>query len=664
MHVRIPPHPAGSARRGLPAAAGVAARLAALLAALALWLPAGSATAAPALADQRHEVRDPYYGVSLYDYFQEHYFSSLADLMVARHFERLSHSADEAEVLRGGLLLSYGLDREATEIFTRLADAGASAPVRDRAWFYLAKIRYQKGMWGEAEAALARVRDSLPSGLEEDRILLQANLLMLRGAYGPAAALLKPRADAELASIYERFNLGVALVRSGAVARGSQILDEIGVEPADTEELRNVRDKANVALGFAAIQNKDPERARVYLSRVRLTGIMASRALLGFGWAADQMIDPKTALVAWGELTARDTSDPAVLEALLAVPYALAEIGANAPALEGYGKALAAYDQAYANIDAIIAVIRSGKFLDSLMGVNPGEEMGWFWTIDRLPDLPHSGHLAEVMAQHSFQEAFKNYRDLRFLARNLQDWDQKLGAMDDMLANRRQAFAQRLPQSIAGQRNSGIGRLDARRDAAVNELGAAQGQADGWALADARQQALIARLARVRHNLEVLDAAASATGAAAAGPAGDPPLDLALQHDRYRRVAGALGWELAQSFPMRLWQAKKSLQQLNEALQQLHVRDTELVAAQSNEPQRFDALAARIGALRDRVAAMQPRIAELVILQQLAVQDLAVAELEQQRERLATYSNQARFAIAEIYDRATISRESTHAPAK
>ena len=650
------------------------ARLAAPLAALALAL-AGAAAAAVA-ADlpepAPREVRDPYYGVSLFDYFQEHYFSSLTDLMVAGHFNRLSHSTDEAEVLRGGLLLSYGLDREATDIFTRLIDTAATPPVRDRAWFYLAKIRYQKGMLAEAEANLGRIKNKLPSPLEEDRLLLQANLMMLRGAYAPAAALLKPRADDASASVYERYNLGVALVRSGSVARGSEILDEIGVEPADTDELRSVRDKANVALGFAALQNKDPERARVYLSRVRLNGVMASRALLGTGWAADQMIDPKVALIAWGELATRDTSDPAVLEALLAVPYALAEIGANAPALENYGKALAAYDQANTNIDASIAVIRSGKFLDGIISANPGDELGWSWKIDRLPGLPSSGHLAEVMAQNAFQEAFKSYRDLRFLEKNLQDWNQKLAILDDMLANRRQAFAQRLPQIMAGQRRAGTSRLDARRDAVVAELGAAQEQADGVAFADAREQALAQRLDRVRRNLAALEAAPPAPAVAAAGPAVDPaadpsaspPPDLAAARDRYRRVSGALGWELAQAFPARLWEAKKSLQQLNASLQELHVHDNDLVGAQANEPQRFDALAQRISALRDRVIAMQPRITELAMLQQLAVQELAVAELEQQRERLAAYGNQACFAIAEIYDRATLSRDAAHAPPK
>jgi hypothetical protein len=626
----------------------------------AALLGGGRAWAGPSPdAGQRHEVRDPYYGVTLFDYFQEHYFSSLTDLMVAQHFGRLTHSADEAEVLRGGLVLSYGLDREAALIFTRLIDAGAAPPIRDRAWYYLAKIRYQKGLLAESQEALEHIKDALPPGLEEDRLLLQANLLMLRGEFAPAAALLKPHADDENAGLYTRYNLGIALIRSGSVARGSEILDEIGVEPADTDEMRSLRDKANVALGFAAIQNKDPERARVYLSRVRLTGLMASRALLGFGWAADSLKSPKDALVPWSELAGRDSSDPAVLEALLAVPYALAEIGANAQSLEYYGKALAAYDQAAANIDASIAIIRSGKFLDSLLARNPGDEMGWFWKIDRLPDLPNAGHLASVMAQHPFQQAFKDYRDLRFLAHNLQDWDLKLGIMDDMLANRRQAFAQRLPQIVASQRNAGISRLDARRDAIVTELGTAQERADGLAFADARERALGARLDRVRSNLAARQATAPAADAGT-----DAQTDLATARERYRRVAGALGWELAEAFPMRLWTAKKSLQQLNEVLQQLHVRDTELVAAQATEPQSFDALAARISALRDRVTAMQPKIAELAILQQQAVQDLAVAELEQQRERLTAYSSQARFAIAEIYDRATIPRDAAHAPPK
>ena len=47
--------------------------------------------------------------------------------------------------------------------------------------------------------------------------------------------------------------------------------------------------------------------------------------------------------------------------------------------------------------------------------------------------------------------------------------------------------------------------------------------------------------------------------------------------------------------------------------------------------------------------------------QEQFVQGLAVAELERQKERLAVYATQARFAVAQIYDRATSTKEGDRA---
>jgi hypothetical protein len=48
-----------------------------------------------------------------------------------------------------------------------------------------------------------------------------------------------------------------------------------------------------------------------------------------------------------------------------------------------------------------------------------------------------------------------------------------------------------------------------------------------------------------------------------------------------------------------------------------------------------------------------PRVAALTQEQQLVVQDIAIAELTRQQERLAAYTIQARFAVAQLYDRGT-----------
>lgn len=617
---------------------------------LALVTLAGLALlAGGAAADEAggpHVVRDPYFGTTLFDFYQQRYFSALTGLMASQYFARLPHHAEEAELLRGGLYLSYGLHREAAEIFTRLINQGAAPSVRDRAWYYLAKIRYQRGLLPEAEDALGRVKGLLPGDLEVDRNLMLGNLLMARGDYAQAARILEPVAERSRPSLYARYNLGVALIKGGSAERGAQMLDEIGLMTARTDEQRSLRDKANVALGYAALQAQQPERARAYLERVRLDGMLANKALLGFGWAADSLHQPKEALVPWLELLHRDPSDPAVLEAHLAVPYALAQLEAYGQSLDAYHDAIAAYESESRNLDESIAAIRSGELLDGLLASNPGEEMGWFWSIDRLPRIPHAAHLAPILATHEFQESFKNYRDLEFLGRNLHEWQESLDVIGDMLENRQRAFAERLPGVRARQRTVGIDALERQRDALGAELDAAARAGDGTAFASAKERELEARLARDR---AILDHDAANPSVA----------ELA---ERYRRVAGALAWQLAQELPDRMWAARKDMQQLSRGLREARAHDAELAKAQQTEPARFDAFAARIAELRRRLVALQPRVAELAGLQRAAVEDLVVAGLQEQKDRLVEYTNQARFAVAQIYDRAGRAKESPNAP--
>ncbi|HEU0199597.1 MAG TPA: hypothetical protein VFR86_04105 [Burkholderiaceae bacterium] len=598
--------------------------------------------------EPRKIIRDPHYGDGLFYFFQTRYFTSVTNLMVSQHFERMPNHVDEAEVLRGGLFLSYGLHREAGDIFARLIEKGAPPAIRDRAWFYLAKIRYQRGLLAEAEDAIGRIENNLPPDLAEERALLHANLLMTRQDFAGAAKLLDEMAAKESKkgpSQYVRFNLGVALIKSGDATRGTALLDELGRAPATSEEFRTLRDKANVALGFAALQANDGKQARVYLERVRLSGMPANKALLGFGWAAAAQNQPKVALVPWMELAKRDPADAAVLEAKLAVPYALSEVGAYAQSLELYNQALDLFRHEGENLDESIAAIRAGKLLSGLLARNPGEEMGWFWNITELPEMPHAGHLAPVLAQHEFQEAFKNYRDLKFLENNLQQWQNKLIVLNDMLANRRQAFAERLPAVHVKQRAADIEGYEQRHAELAAELTRVESESDAGAFATAKERDLQERLDRVREGLS---------------RAPNTP-ELNEARERYRRVAGAMSWQLADQFAARLWEAKKAIKAVEELLAEARARDAALAAAQQDEPARLDAFAARIAELDQRVQALLPRVVAVTAEQQHYVQELAVAELEAQKERLTAYTTHARFSVAQIYDRAEAAKERANA---
>jgi hypothetical protein len=397
-----------------------------------------------------------------------------------------------------------------------------------------------------------------------------------------------------------------------------------------------LRDRANVALGFAALKEKRPEAARGFLERVRLNGPLANKALLGFGWAAAEMKLPKVALVSWLELGQRNVNDSAVLESRIAVPYAYAELEAYGQALTHYNEAITDFDRERRQLDESIAAIRSGKLLDALLARNPGEGMGWFQTMTQLPEMPYPEHLTPVLAQHEFQEAFKDFRDLQFLGDNLGEWSTNLGVLGDMLANRQNAYAQRLPEVRAKAQASGLGALQQRIDALAAEVRRAEGEPDGALLADVHQKELQATLARVRVGIDEM---------------GDTP-EAKTARERYRLVAGAMDWQLAQQYPAKLRETQTSLRQIDKQVKDALARDAALAQAQRDEPVRFARFAARIEALRPRLQALIPRVNALAKEEQLTLQEIAVAELEGQKDRLIEYATQARFAVAQIYDRA------------
>lgn len=617
--------------------------LAALLAACAV----GNGSAQVRAAERLPPIRAPHYGDALFHFFQDDHFSAVTGLMVSQHFGRLGPHDGEAEVLRGGMLLSYGLHGQAADIFTRLIESNAAAPVRDRAWFFLARIRHQRGLLAAAQAALNRIRAPLPGTLEEDRQLLRAQLFMARQEYASAAAVLDAIKGSETAGLYARFNLGVALVKTGVkrnVERGTALLAEVGHAPGANEEQRSLRDRANVALGFIALQNKQPREARTALQRVRLEGAQSSKALLGYGWAAAELNDPKLALVPWTELLSRSVTDASVLEAHIAVPYAMGELGAYAQALASYQSAVDVFAREKNGLDESIADIRAGGLVRGLLARNPGSGLGAFARMDALPEMRHAAHLLPLLADHPFQENFKHLRDLQFLRENLLRWQASLGTYTDMLDNRRAAFAERLPSVRERSGAVDLPRLRQRSAALAAELARVEKDGDASAFATPRERDLLDRVERARATL------ARAEGA----PSGDGTAGLADAAERLRRASGALTWQLAQQFSARSWVARKALRDAEQALEGAGMRDAALLAAQQAEPERHERLARRIAELEQRVRALQPRVDALDAQARTQLQDIAVAELEGQKERLDLYAAQARMAIAQIMDRAQL----------
>jgi hypothetical protein len=161
------------------------------------------------------------------------------------------------------------------------------------------------------------------------------------------------------------------------------------------------------------------------------------------------------------------------------------------------------------------------------------------------PNMPYAGHLKVVMAQNSFYQALKDYRDLQVVQDNLGAWQARLKAGLETAALRKTDLSERLPAFQAG--------LATRKDAQAAAL--------------------------------------------------------------TQRVSA-------------------------------------IISANAAQAERAPALESRLLSARDRLLALNAEVDLLLRERQQYLQDLAIASLTQQQQRLAGYTTQARFALAQLYDRA------------
>jgi len=382
---------------------GLGALASAAIAATVITAPAQAARKNPDALPET-TIQDLHYGDVLFYFYQDDDFEAITRLNAYEQWGLLQHHHDEAQLLLGGLYLSLGLHNEAGKRFEALLTPQTPEGVRNRAWFYLAKVWYARGYLDRAEEAIRKVQGRLPVQLEAEKQHLLANILLRQGRFQEAEGLLATWKGPPDWMAYAQFNLGVAYVRDGKLAQADPYLERVGTLRTARPELLALKDRANLAIGFAHLQANEPQPALTALERVRLSGPYSNKALLGVGWARAALGQYKEALAPWLELQGRDILDAAVQESYLAVPYAFGKLDAASQSAEYYEQAVTSFDAEGTKLDEAIGRIQNGNMLDSLLGKNDDDtHYGWFWQLRNVPDAPESRYLYTVLAGHDFQ---------------------------------------------------------------------------------------------------------------------------------------------------------------------------------------------------------------------------------------------------------------------
>ncbi len=664
-----------------------------LLLAVCLLVPAVSAQAKKASKPER--VQDLAYGTALYELFQQNHFAALTELLVAQQRDAMPNHQQHAQLVQAGIHLAYGMDREAERLYLAVIAEHPNDEDRARAWFYLAKLRYQKGLDGLAIEALQAVDHHLSVDLHSEYIYLYDKIALGALAEGQPlqedAARLDQLKRFEMAtgqqSIYRFYidynravaGLDISAADDTAVRKAARSLERLhGKLNATTvqdnsDELLLLRDRVLMSLGFVHLRLQEPGRAERAFAKIRQQSEIIGPALVGFGWAALQDGDFERALTPWLTLQQRPIAESSTSEALLAVPYIYENLEQPHSALAAYQLAVDRIDAERQALDVISADVKARGFaavmqperlprgyrVDDDAQIYSREQLrGSHWLDNEVefvsplslvtPEL--AVHMRELLASKSMRMRFAQFLDVLWLQNNLRSWQQKLQTFEFAIRERQQHSEQFAARYSAQALSASVEALELRYQQALANWEQAADPDQRWRLMTPAERALQQRintagktLAGIERRLQGLD---EQSGKLA-------PTDrqtLAGQHKRLQIMQGLLDWQVAWQYPERRWEYQKGLANISDLLASSQDARQQLpaqLAAQRSQT----AMLARVG---DNVMVVEQQFEQLAWLRAQLEADLAqtiVQALEVREHRMTRYLAQARLAKARVLER-------------
>ena len=610
------------------------------------WSGVGLAGCLAVASAHAADVKDLYFGEALYHAQQGQYFEALqrldAELGQYRvldepKLDSLTHHIGQAEFSVGDFELNYRMHHRAGRAIKAVLEGDVDEVVRNEAAFRLARIHFQKDQHDEAQRALDRIRGRVPDEIKDDIAFLRANVYLASARPDAAADVLKKLQGADGLTGFAAYNLGIALLQDKRQKEALDQLDKAGQVNAKDEGSAAIRDKSNLILGDLWFESNDFERAQRAFDRVRLDGPFSNLALLRSGWAASSGGQFDRALTPWNLLLDRDSTDPAVQEALLAAPYAYGKLEIYGRAALLYGRALETFSKEIEKVDASIESIRAGKFLKALVSEEVRQDKDWVIRLRSMPESPETYYLMTLMAAHDFQTALQNYLDLDDMRKKLASWRASFDAFDDVIKLRRANYEPLLPQIDARFRelDSQVRLRREQRRHIEERLHAMLTAPRPEHLANADERVALDGINAIIKSLS---------------GSNDPRAAELLQ--RAQRLQGAMQWSLHTQYHERLTQAYAHLKELNSDIADMTARYDAFVRTRQAAMHSYVGYDVPIGRLRRRVDEALQKLNLVMARQGRLLEMVAISELSVRRDRLEAYQSQARFAVADSYDRA------------
>lgn len=637
-----------------------------LLAGAGIAVPPSASAAEQSLADNQQiktegtaergrkfqQAQDMRYGTALYHYFQGNTFDALSTLMVSDLRGGIAYHEDNADLIRGGISLAFGLEQQAAELFEqqlhKTADKDNQQRIthfREIAWLKLAELNYRHQNWNLAATQLEK-----SGAIHQSTLTL--NLAIRDGDLTQARQLLA-MADLPIAEqVLGHSNLAAALARQQQLVaaaeeyRQAATLVEARVAQqelaAATEDaLRILRDKARIGAGYALALNGDYTAATQEFRAVRLATPWSVDALLGLGWASVNSGAHRQAVDALGYLIQENPLSPQVQEAWLALPYSYEQLKRPKLALQSYQRAEQQYLQVLDDLESLSDAATSLAFALPEDNSNLNlQRYGWLEDA-QTPALirDNQRYLFQMMQSDRLQLQLSELRDLQQLTRVLDRWQQRLPALHGLIDEREQRRAAIIQQHHSAQYDQQVQIAEQQLQALQSSLAQIEETQNGLAM-------LAAAGGENAEFLEMLRAAeVRYQRLSQVGKTSN------YQQQTLARARGLLQWQAAAQYHDNLWQKRKTMAALEETLVEAARRQRTVARITAEAPQ-LNQLASKVQATDVRLMQQQTAIAQHTSALESQIRHDLLQALNSAKARVQQYMAHTRLAIARIQDAA------------
>ena len=359
-------------------------------------------------------ANDLLYGEALYEYHQGRFFEALTVLNVAKEKGGIKQHGDHPLLVEGGLMLAYGMTREAQKHFEQVLSPDVAALVsddaRNQAWFYLGKVFYLEQDYVASQIALTNVNaekllesdESLyfewrylnaqislnaesttvpaSSSMPDDVGNIQNDEPPIKERIADNESLEESAKQNDLWSVYLVYNqalLGLQndsekqTVVDGLLKALEQLhlISSYHPTSADSDvhiERNALRDRIYLSLGQILLQQKAFAESVSYLEKIPYDSLVSDEALFQYAVAQSNLEQHALALAALNKLNERALFTPWLQQ----VPYALAflyeQLEEPMLAAQAYKAAGDHYEEVLASIKAQQASLNEDTIVSAL----------------------------------------------------------------------------------------------------------------------------------------------------------------------------------------------------------------------------------------------------------------------------------------------------------